>query len=75
MKKHKKLLTRLALVLVVVAVAAGAFVYKQKQDTCNSSNTKYPICLGGCNDPAYYKQNIEKCKDFNFVTSEQIQDN
>jgi len=74
MKKHKKLLVRLALVALVAVLVAGAFMYRQKQDDCNSSRTEYPICLGGCNDPAYYNQNLESCKDFEPVTSEQIQD-
>lgn len=67
MKKHKKLLMGFVLIVSVVVLAGAAFAYKQKQDACDSSRIEYPICLGGCNDPAYYNQNVESCKDFDFV--------
>ena len=68
MKKNKKLLTGLAIVALAVVLVGGVFIYKTKINDCNSSKTTYPICLGGCNDPAYYNQNPEECKDFEAVT-------
>ena len=67
MKKHKKLLMGFVLILLAVVLVGGVFAYKHKQNACNSSSMRYPICLGGCNDPAYYNQHVESCKDFDFV--------